>query len=66
MNDIFWSSCALVEGSIKLCSGVPERRKGKGGQLFQRAFLITYVQSLPPILLSSAVKQLNTSTKSEY
>ena len=28
-----------------LRSGVPERQKGKGGQLFQRALLILYVQS---------------------
>ena len=43
-----------------LYPGVPERWKGMGGQLFQRALSIQYVQSLPPTLLSNTVKQLNT------
>ena len=50
----------------KLYAEVPERRKGKGRQLFQRALSVLYVQSLAPTLFANAVKQLNTSTKSEY
>ena len=45
--------------------GVPERWKDKRRQLFQRTLSIVYVQSLPPILLSNTVEQLNTSTKLE-
>ena len=36
------------------------------GQLFQWSLSILLVQSLPPTLLSNALKQLNTSTKREY
>ena len=47
--------------------GVPERRKGKGRQLIQRALSILYLQSSPPVVLSNtAAKQLNISTKPEY
>ena len=40
--------------------------EGQGGQLFQRALSILYVQSLPQTLLSNIVNQLKTSTKPEY
>ena len=45
-----------------------ETSEGKGAAFSKGTFTTagTAVQSLPPTLLSSIVKQLNTSTKLEY